>query len=302
MNDIDSVRVVPFDAPLGAEVCGVDFAHPVPEATVERLRAAWSEHLILLFRQQGHITEAEHIRATGVFGTPVAGANKAYFERAGKQETNATQFPEITVVSNLDAEGQPVMENESLGSGEVVWHSDNSYIDTPPTGSFLLARQLPPAGGRTSWNNQYLAYETLPDDIKSRISGRYSKHDSSRNSAGRLRVGVKKPETLADVPGPNHPLVRIVPETGKPALYLGRRRVYPSQYIIDFDEAEGEALLDFLWAHATEERLQYTHTWQDGDMVLWDNRCCMHYREPLTVMAPRVLHRTQIEYQAPIPA
>ena len=63
----------------------------------------------------------------------------------------------------------------------------------------LLARQLP-AGGRTSWNNQYLAYETLPDDIKSGISGRYSKHDSSRNSAGRLRVGFQKPETLADVP------------------------------------------------------------------------------------------------------
>ena len=210
----------------------------------------------------------------------------------------------ITVVSNLDAEGQPVMENESLGSGEVVWHSDNSHDMLPPTGSFLLARgsyhpqAVAPHGIINIWPTRRCRTTS-----KSRISGRYSKHDSSRNSAGRLRVGVKKPGRPWRTYRAQIIRWSVSCETGKPALYLGRRRVYPSQYIIDFDEAEGEALLDFLWAHATEERLQYTHTWQDGDMVLWnDNRCCMHYREPLTVMAPRVLHRTQIEYQAPIPA
>ena len=302
MNSIESLKIVPLDAPLGAEIRGVDFARPVAESVAERLRQAWQEHLILLFRDQQHISERDHVQATRIFGAPVAGANRQYFERAGRVDANAVVTPEITVISNLNEAGEPVMENEGLGSGEVVWHSDNSYIETPPIGSFLLAKTLPPAGGRTSWNNQYLAYQTLPDDLKTRISGLYTKHDASRNSAGKLRVGVTKPETLADVPGPNHPLLRIVPETGRPALYLGRRRVFPSQYVIGWNRQESEELLDFLWAHATHDSLQYTHTWSVGDMVLWDNRCCMHYREPLSALTPRIMHRTQLEHQEPIPA
>ncbi len=301
-NEASSVDVVKFDAPLGAEIRGIDFATPVSTATRRLLRDAWSENLILLFRGQAHISQRHHIDATEIFGRPVPGAKLKYFEESGTELLHQARFPEISIVSNLGADGEPALENEGLGSGEVVWHSDNSYIEKPPIGSLLRAREIPSDGGDTSFNNQYVAYETLPADIKLRIEGLYTKQDSSRNSAGRLRPGVKKPETLEDVEGPDHPLVRLHPDTGKKALYLGRRRAFPSQYVIGWERDKSEELLDFLWDHATRDSLKYTHIWAPGDMILWDNRCVMHYREPLTTISRRIMHRTQMEHQKPIPA
>lgn len=300
-NDALSIEVVKFDAPLGAEIRGIDFAKPVGKAARRVLRDAWSENLILLFRGQAHISQQQHIDATAIFGRPVPGAKLKYFEDSGTKLVHQAQFPEISVVSNLGPDGEPAMENEGLGSGEVVWHSDNSYIEKPPIGSFLRAHEVPLDGGDTSFSNQYLAYETLPADIRLRVEGLYTKQDLSRNSAGRLRPGVKRPETLEDVEGPNHPLVRIHPDTGKKALYLGRRRTFPSQYVIGWGRDESEELLDFLWEHATRDCLKTTHVWTAGDMILWDNRCVMHNREPLITLSRRIMHRTQLEHQKPIP-
>lgn len=301
-NAAANIEVVKFASPLGAEIRGVDFAKPVGSAAASLLRAAWSENLILLFRGQAHISQRQHIDATKIFGTPVPGAKLKYFQATGTEPVHQAEFPEISVVSNLGPDGEPAMENEGLGSGEVVWHSDNSYIEEPPIGSFLKAQEIPPDGSDTSFNNQYLAYETLPADIRLRLQGLYTKQDLSRNSAGRLRPGVKQPETLDDVEGPDHPVVRIHPDTGRKALYLGRRRKFPSQYILGWDRDESEQLLDILWRHATRDCLKYTHVWALGDMILWDNRCTMHYRAPMTTLARRVMHRTQIEHQKPIPA
>ena len=301
-NAASAIEVVKFDAPLGAEIRGVDFAKPVGKAARKILRDAWAEHLILLFRGQTHISQRHHIDATEIFGRSVPGAKLKYFKDSGTELVHKARFPEISIVSNLGPDGEPAMENEGLGSGEGVWHSDNSYIDAPPIGSFLRAHEIPPDGGDTSFNNQYLAYETLPADIKRRIEGLHTKQDSSRNSAGRLRPGVTKPETLADVEGPDHPLVRLHPDTGKKALYLGRRRDFPSQYVIGWERDESEELLDFLWHHATGDCLKYTHSWAAGDMVLWDNRCVMHYRQPLTALSRRIMHRTLVGNQKPIQA
>ena len=209
--------------------------------------------------------------------------------------------PEVSVLSNLDAHGNPVKENDGLGSMEVVWHSDNTYIEQPPAGSTLYAREIPGDGsGQTSFNNQYLAFDELPEDLLQAIAGRRSKQDATRNSAGVLRPGVSKPERPEDVPGPLHPLIRVHPVTGKKALYLGRRRVWPSQFIEGLPDSESEALLDQLWAHATQSRYAWTHTWQVGDMLVWDNRAAMHYREPVNSEERRVMWRSQFQGEAVI--
>jgi taurine dioxygenase len=150
-------------------------------------------------------------------------------------------------------------------------------------------------GGETSFNNQYLAYKELPDDLKRAIAGKSQVHDSTRNSAGVLRPGVKLPTRPEEVPGPTHPLVRVHPLSGKRALYLGRRRVWPSNYIVGLPNEESEALLDRLWARATQPKYAWTHHWRVGDIVLWDNRCCMHYRSEVDVTQRRVMHRTTIK-------
>jgi taurine dioxygenase len=295
-NSLKTLEIVPTRAAVGAEVRGVDLSLPVPDEVASALRDAWSQYLVLLFRQQ-HMTPEQYLRAATIFGRPQVGAARGYFEKAGKLDTLHTlPVPEISVLSNLDRDGKPVMENDGLGSQEVVWHSDNSYIDEPPAGSTLYAREIPNDGtGKTSFNNQYLAYEELPAELKQAIGGKRSKQDASRNSAGRLRPGVKKPERPEEVPGPMHPLVRTHPATGRKALYLGRRRVYPSQFIEGLSGEESERLLDALWAHATQSKHAWTHVWQVGDMLVWDNRCAMHYREPINSTQRRVMWRSQFQ-------
>ena len=298
-NTLDSLEVVPTGAALGAEIRGVDLAQPMSEEVKGALRDAWTEHLVLLFRDQ-EMTEEQHLDATRIFGEAVVPAAKAYYDKAGKEQTWAAKYAEITVVHNLDDDGNPVQQNESLGSGEVVWHNDNSYAEKPPAGSMLYGRRLPPSGGNTCFSNQYTAYETLPEDVKQKIEGKTAVHDASRNSAGTLRPGVKLPTKPSEVPGPHHPLVCTHPESGRKALYLGRRRAYPSQYIDDMEEQESEALLDFLWEHACRDELVWAHVWRLGDVLLWDNRCTMHYREPHAGTHPRLMHRTQIAGAQPV--
>ena len=187
------------------------------------------------------------------FGPLQEGGARRYFREGGFEEGRGllSRHPEITVVSNLDEDGNPVRENAGLGSGEVVWHSDNSYVETPPAGSMLYAIEIPEGGGGdTSFANQYIAYETLPEIMLMAINGKQQRHDSSRNSAGVLRPTAKLPTTPEEVEGPAHPLVRIHPETGRRALYLdaggsGRRTTF---WIC---RTTGGKLLDRLWYHAT---------------------------------------------------
>jgi taurine dioxygenase len=297
-----AIEVIPTGAAAGAEVHGIDLSRDLSDETAGLMRAAWGEHLVLLFRGQ-NLTPGQYVNAASVFGEPQVGAARAYYRNAGAgDDMHALPVPEISVLSNLDADGNPVRENSGLGSVEVVWHSDNSYIDKPPAGSILYAREIPNDGtGKTSFANQYLAYEQLSNELKNAVEGRCSKQDASRNSAGVLRPGLSKPEQPEDVPGPMHPLVRRHPVTGKHALYLGRRRAYPSQYVPGLSSIDSETLLDTLWAQATRQALTWQHTWRVGDVLVWDNRCLLHYRESVNHRQRRVMWRSQFEGESVLP-
>jgi len=298
VNTLGALRVVPTGAALAAEIRGIDLSLPVPEDVKAALRQAWADHLVLLIRGQ-RLTDDQLLDTSAIFGPPHAAASRKYHLEAGHAVDDSYQISKhasITIISNLDASGRPVLDNGGLGSYEVVWHTDNSYVKVPPAGSMLYALEVPlNGGGDTSFNNQYRACEDLPEDLQRAIEGKYQVHDSSRNSAGVLRPGVKLPATPEEVEGPTHPLVRVHPVTGRRALYLGRRRAWPSNYIVGIPNADSERLLDRLWAHATQPQYAWTHRWRVGDIVLWDNRCCMHYRTEVDVAQRRVMHRTTIK-------
>jgi taurine dioxygenase len=303
INAPENIEIVPTGKALGAEVRGMDLSQPVPEESKAKLRQAWAQHLILLWRGQ-RLPDESFLDAAEIFGVTKEPAARKY-EVAGGYQVGGKRVPlnpRVSLISNLDEDGNPVLHNGGLGSYEVVWHSDNSYVEQPPAGSMLYAVIIPEnGGGDTYFNNQYLAYAELPEDLKRAIAGKSQLHDASRNSAGVLRPTVKLPTTPEDVPGPVHPLVRVHPETGRKALYLGRRRDWPSNYILGLPNDDSERLLDKLWAHATQDKYAWGHKWRVGDLILWDNRCAMHYRSEVDAKQARVLLRTVIKGEAVVP-
>jgi len=283
---------------------GANLSRPLAAVVREAILDAWHEHLVLLFRDQT-LADEDLLRLAEAFGGAQEAGSRAYYVRGGYDENSGriSRHPGISIVSNLDENGRPVADHAGTGSRPLTWHSDNSYVELPPIGSLLYGVQTPvEGGGDTSFVNQYAAYESLGEEVKARIEGLHVRQDTSRNTAGRLRPTASRPSSLDEVEGPVHPIVRLHPATGRRALYLGRRYAPPSSYIVELPNAEGEALLDELWAHATAERLRWAHAWRPGDLLMWDNRCAMHTRSAVDPAQPRELHRTLIAGEPVLPA
>jgi len=284
---MSEVWIQPTGGALGADVHGVDLSKPVSEGAFERIAQAWNDHLVLRFSGQ-RIDDRMLMQFSARFGeldrVPVAAAN---FDRTDSGlEKDAQDW--VTVISSVVKDGKPV---GGLGSYELVWHTDMSYNLLPPRASLLYALEVPSDGGNTGFLNMYTAYETLPSVLKRAVEGRTCIHDSSRNSAGELRKGFQRTLDVRCTPGAVHPLVRLHPVSKRKALFLGRR---PGAYIHGLPVEESEALLDAVWAHATQHHFAWYQKWRAGDLVMWDNRCVMHRRDAFDESLRRLMHRTQI--------
>jgi taurine dioxygenase len=280
----DKPLVVATGGGLGAEIRGVDLRQ-LDDAAFAAIHRAWLDNLVLLFRGQ-QLSDSELIAFSRRFGE----LDLAPVQETGRRFVEG--MPELYIVSNVFKNGEPI---GSLGNGEAVWHTDMSYLPDPPMASMLYALETPPTGGNTGFVNMYAVYEALPADLKQRIAGLRVKHDGTYNSGGYVRQGVTPTDDPRASPGVFHPLVCTHPETGRRMLYLGRRR---NAYIEHFDLAQSEALLDTLWSYTDRADFAWQTVWQVGDLVLWDNRCTMHRRDPFDPAARRVMHRTQIKGQA----
>ena len=282
----EKVRVRPTDAALGADVEGVNLAGGLAPEIVDAIKAAWGDHLVLRFRGQS-LSDEDLMRFSRQLGeldwAPIAATNDA---PEGREY--------IMVVSNVVENGQPIGQ---LGAYEAVWHTDMSYVAEPPMASALYSLEAPPSGGDTGFCNMYMAYETLPVELRRAIEGRLCRHDASRNSAGELRRGFVEAPDPTQAVGAEHPIVRTHPATGRKALFLGRR---PNAYIPGLSLDESEALLDALWTHCTKPEFAWYQQWRAGDLILWDNRCVMHRRDAFDPATRRVMHRTQIKGDRPI--
>jgi taurine dioxygenase len=277
-----TICVTKLAEPLGAEIGGVDLAQPLSEDDFSSIRKAWLAHLVLRFRGQS-LTDPQLMAFSRRFGELDPPGPNPY----GKPYL--ADHPEMNVISNIKVGGAPI---GGLGDGEAIWHADMTYVERPPKAAMLYALDVPASGGDTYWANMVLAYETLPEELKARIAGRRAVHDATYNSAGERRKGYAEVTDPRAAPGARHPLVRTHPETGRSCLFLGRRR---NSYIEGFELAESEALLDRLWAHATQPRFAFRQQWRVGDLVLWDNRCTLHRRDAFDPAARRLMHRTQIK-------
>ena len=283
---MSAIQIKKIGEALGAEVSGVDASKPVSADTFAAIRKAWLDNLVIRFRGQ-KLTDPQMLEFSRLFGELDPPGPNPY----GKPFL--PRHPEMNVISNVKEGGVPI---GGLGDGEAIWHSDMTYVDTPPSAALLYALELPAEGGDTYWANMYLAYEALPADMKKRIEGLKAIHDATYNSAGIKRKGYDDVTDPRRAPGAHHGLVRRHPETGRKCLFLGRRR---NSYIVGLPLEESEAMLDTLWAHATQPRFAFCQQWQVGDLMIWDNRCTLHRRDPFDPNARRVMHRTQIKGDRP---
>jgi len=290
-----TIAVLPFHAGLGADIRGVDIRRPITAFERDAIRGAWLNHLVLRFRDQP-MTDAQHMAFTSQFGelefNPAALIEKQYGVNTQTEGRHREVPPEISVISNIVENGRAI---GGLGDGEAFWHTDSSFVEVPPAASLLRSLEIPPEGGATYFLNMYSAYE-LPDYVKERIAGMKVIHAATHSSGGKAHKGFETVSDLSEVPGARQPLVRIHPETGRKALFLGRRI---NSYVVGLPVEESEALLDLLWAHATQQQFTWCQDWQVGDLVWWDNRCAMHRRDAFDPNTRRLMHRTQLKGDRP---
>src|SRR5438270_11222296 len=198
-----SISIQPLAGAIGAEIAGVDLAQQLDDATIAAIRQAWLEHLVIFFRDQ-ELPPARLLALARRFGQPIEYPFVKGIEG----------FPEITPVVKL--------EHETVNFGG-LWHSDTSYLETPPMGTMLVAREVPPQGGDTLFANMYLAYESLSPGMRRLLDGLVAvnssaKADTTKTREDRMRDGARsdaRKEYVAE-----HPVVRTHPETGRQAPYV----------------------------------------------------------------------------------
>jgi taurine dioxygenase len=280
------LEIVPFQAPLGAEVIGLDLTGPVDDATFARVHRAHLDHHVLVFRDQ-RITPSQQVAFSRRFG-PLQIHVLRQFQLASN--------PEILIVSNIREDGKPI----GLGDAGRLWHSDLSYKEYPSLGSMLHAQELPEDGGDTLFANMHLAWDTLPVELKRVVEGRKAEHSYLANYAELQRLSPWRPALtaaqIAEVAPVLHPVVRTHPETGRRALFVSE---HFTTRIEGLPEDESRAVLDQLFAHSVRPEHIYRHSWKPHDMVFWDNRSLMHLAAGCPENQRRKMYRTTIEGDVP---
>ena len=285
----EGIEIRPTGAALGADMQGVDFSN-LNEHTFARIREALGEHLVLRFRGTD-LSDADFMALGCRLGEVVP--PEAYTRTA---DMTAPDFPEMGVISNIVEDG--VVKGED-GDGELRWHTDHSFMERPGAFTLLLAREVPERSGDTSFVNMCRAHDEMPDELRARVVNLSLKHQGSHGSTGLVRPGYSDIMTTDPrmLPGAVHPIVRTLAESGRKALYLGRRF---GSYIPPLSLEENQALLDALWAQATRDELSWTQSWQVDDLIIWDNRCTMHRRESFAGHGRRRMHRLMTLGERPV--
>jgi len=277
MRNYRRIAVRRIAGALGAEIEGVDLARGIDAETAGEVRQALLDHLVIFLREQ-ECTPAQQLAFAKHFGAPMA-----YPQLKGLPE-----MPLITPVVKLEH------ERHNFGG---VWHSDTTYLDEPPMGSMLLAREVPPFGGDTLFANQYLAYEALSEGLKRTLDGLKGVSSSAKAEVSRTREDrLKEAGQELKVLTAEHPLVRTHPETGAKALYTSDAHTVR---IAGWTDVESEPLLRYLWAHQTRPEFTCRFAWRVGSLAFWDNRAAMHNPVNDYHGHRRVMHRITLAGDRP---
>jgi taurine dioxygenase len=251
---------------LGARVTGVEVARGVDDATLAAIKAAFLEHCVIYLPGQGDMTPDDQLAFAARWGEVVV-------------------HPYVPSI-----EGYPgVMRIYDPNPVTVTWHADTTHLKAPPALTMLLARVIPPYGGDTMFASAYLAYEGLSAGLRATIDGLRAVH---RGTALAREAGLD-----ADAVTAVHPVARTHPETGRRAVFVNDNYVTEVE---GWTREESEPLLRYLYAQVGRPEHTWRHRWQEGDLLIWDNRCTQHAVVGDTGGAERTLHRVTIAGDVPV--
>ena len=273
------IDIRPIAGALGAEVLGVDLGTKMSEDTITTIRQALLDHMVIFFREQD-IEPVHQIAFAKRFGDLVE-----YPLVKGLDG-----FPEIVPVVKLP--------DERVNFGG-LWHSDTTYLELPPMGTILAAKELPPYGGNTLFANMYKAYETLSEGMKGLLNGMVGISSSAKprvtkTREDRMKTSAKVSDAIELMA--EHPVVRTHPETGRKLLYVNYGHTVRFK---DMTDAESMPLLNFLFAHQSRPEFTCSFRWQPGSIAFWDNRCTQHNPVNDYHGFKRVMHRITIAGDRP---
>ena len=278
MSEVSNIIVRPLTSRIGAEICGVDLSQNLPQAIISEIRRVLLDYLVIFFREQD-ITPKQQI---------------AFVSKFGKTDTypfvkGLDDYPQITPVLKLP--------DETVNFGG-IWHSDTVYLDKPPMGTVLYAKELPPMGGDTLFANQYQAYEDLSAPLRGFLKGLKAVNSATKGTAAATRsdrvadAGMGEDRVLEAI----HPVVRTHPETGRKALYVN------TGHTVRFDgmtEEESRPILEYLFQHQIKPEFCCRFIWTPGAVAFWDNRCAQHYPVNDYHGYKRLLHRITLKGEKP---
>ena len=267
----------PLSDVLGAEVLGIDLHRPIADNDAAALRQALLDYHVLLVRQPD-VTDREHMTFCETFGDIQA-------ERT-VPDAESGQVAGMMHVSNVRDDG-------ILPNGEMWFHSDQCYFDTPCKCTSLYGIETPKSGGFTRFSNCIAAYNDLPPATKARLDGLVGMNVYDYASPN---MNKKTADRTPDAPQYAQPLIRSHTETGAKSIYVNRLM---TDSILDIDEAESRTILEDLFTRIEDERYVYEHPWQPGDLVIWDNRCLVHARTDFDSVEPRLLRRFSVTGEKP---
>jgi taurine dioxygenase len=260
-----------LDAPLGAEVAGLDLSRPIAPETAHALREAFERYHVLLVRHQP-ITEDQQIAFASCFG-PV----ELMINQRGTADRKETM-----IISNVKEDGTPI---GFLADGEIEWHFDKMHQPVPNIAAVLHSVEIPTWGGETCFSDASLIYDSLPSATQRRLEGLHviCAYDYAARSAGERVLTESAPRAV-------QPLVRT--------LSNGRRSIYAAPLMVDgiveLPGVEGSALLGELYARFGKPEYTYEHSWRVADTLIWDNRCLAHRRNDFDPEQRRLLRRVAI--------
>ncbi len=281
----ESISVAAEPTGFGARISGPDLSQPLSEDVLAEVRQAWARHSVVCFADQ-----------------PLGlDALEAFTQQIGPFGKDPYIEPMPGRPNVLELRREPDEKASNFGAG---WHSDWSFLETPPAATLLRAQTIPPVGGDTLFVDASRAWDALSDAMKAVLAPLRAVH-SARQSYGTKGIFARDTEARTmkiivseEADGSlTHPLVRTHPVTGRKALYISP--VY-TVGIEGFTPEESKALLGFLFTHLTQDEFIYRHRWTVGDLLMWDNRCTMHFAEGGYDGYLRVMHRTTVQGEVPV--